>query len=70
MNKVLTNDVLHVQCWLNSLHEHQAYSTYFINQHSGLIDDELEDDILPVETMENALKASEIIGGNLMTLNI
>ncbi|CAB4004030.1 oxysterol-binding -related 1-like isoform X2, partial [Paramuricea clavata] len=47
------------QCWLNSLHEHQAYSTYFINQPSVLIDDELEDNILPVETMENALKGAQ-----------
>ena len=46
------------QCWLNSLHEHQAYSTYFINQHSVLIDDESEGNILPVETMENALKGA------------
>ncbi|XP_028404938.1 oxysterol-binding protein-related protein 1-like [Dendronephthya gigantea] len=47
------------QCWLNSLHEHQAYSTYFINQPSVDFDDELEDNILPVETMENALKGAQ-----------
>ena len=43
------------QRWLNSLHEHCAYSTFYTTQPTLLIDDQ-EQDVVPLGNMQDSLK--------------
>ena len=45
------------QRWLNSLHEHCAYSTFYTTQPTLLIDDN-EQDVIPLGNMRDSLKVS------------
>ena len=45
------------QRWLNSLHEHCAYSTFYTTQPTLLIDDQ-EQDVIPLGNMQDSLKVS------------
>lgn len=44
------------QRWLNSLQEHTAYSTHYTNQPHIVLMDELDEDYLPLGSMQDALK--------------
>ncbi|XP_078384426.1 oxysterol-binding protein-related protein 1-like [Oculina patagonica] len=45
------------QRWLNSLHEHCAYSTFYTTQPTLLIDDQ-EQDVVPLGNMQDSLKSA------------
>lgn len=45
------------QRWLNSLHEHCAYSTFYTTQPTLLIDDQ-EQDVIPLGNMQDSLKSA------------
>lgn len=45
------------QRWLNSLHEHCAYSTFYTTQPTVLIDDQ-EQDVIPLGSMQDSLKSA------------
>jgi len=47
------------QRWLNALQEHCAYSTHYTNQPHIVLLDELDEDYLPLGSMEDALKVPQ-----------
>ena len=47
------------QRWLNSLHEHCAYSTFYTTQPTVLIDDQ-EQDVIPLGSMQDSLKVNGV----------
>lgn len=49
---------LHRQRWLNSLHEHCAYSTHFVSQPMLLVD-EYDEDFVSLGTMQDTLKGAQ-----------
>ena len=49
--------VISIQRWLNSLHEHCAYSTFYTTQPTLLIDDQ-EQDVIPLGSMQDSLKVN------------
>ena len=51
----ITGDLF--QRWLNSLHEHCAYSTFYTTQPTLLIDDQ-ENDLVPLGNVQDSLKVS------------
>ncbi|XP_066917849.1 oxysterol-binding protein-related protein 1-like [Clytia hemisphaerica] len=54
-----SHGVINRQRWLNSLHEHCAYSTHYNNQPHIVLMDELDEDFLPLGSMQDALKNAQ-----------